>query len=108
MGQSRQRSRAPSIERTGGLATRGAGHSRSQGGQFSPQPGGRRRPDLADVTTAHRRRLERELERLLARKPTNAECRKLRDAVYVDCSDKLFVLLKRRDAEPANNESKGH
>src|SRR5215470_5444433 len=67
---------------------------------------GRRRPDLADATiAAHRRRLERQLERLLARKPTDAEGRKLRDAVYVDCSDKLFVFLKRRDAEPTNNES---
>src|SRR5262249_41935037 len=37
--------------------------------------------------------------------PTDAEGRKLRDAVYVDCSDKLFVFLKRRDAEPTNNES---
>ena len=42
---------------------------------------------------------------MLARKPTDAEGRKLRDAVYVDCSDKLFVFLKRRDAEPTNNES---
>jgi hypothetical protein len=42
---------------------------------------------------------------VLARKPTDAEGRKLRDAVYVDCSDKLFVFLKRRDAEPTNNES---
>jgi hypothetical protein len=25
--------------------------------------------------------------------------------VYVDCCDKLFVFLKRRDAEPTNNES---
>jgi hypothetical protein len=25
--------------------------------------------------------------------------------VYVDCSDKLLVFLKRRDAEPTNNES---
>jgi transposase len=67
---------------------------------------GRRRPDLADTTiAAHRRRLERELERLLALKPTDAEGRKLRDTVYVDCSDKLFVFLKRRDAEPTNNES---
>ena len=48
---------------------------------------GRRRPDLADATiAAHRRRLERQLEQLLARKPTDAEGRKLRDAVYVDCS----------------------
>ena len=67
---------------------------------------GRRRPDLADATiAAHRRRLEKELERLLARKPTDAEGRKLRDAVYLDCRDKLFVFLKRRDVEPTNNES---
>jgi transposase len=67
---------------------------------------GRRRPDLTDATiAAHRRRLERELERLLARKPTDTEGRKLRDTVYVDCTDKLFVFLKRRDAEPTNNES---
>jgi transposase len=67
---------------------------------------GRRRPDLADATiAAHRRRLERELERLLARKPTDAEGRKLRDAIYLDCRGKLFVFLKRRDVEPTNNES---
>jgi hypothetical protein len=67
---------------------------------------GRRRPDLADATiAAHRRRLERELERLLARKPTDAEGRKLRDAVALDCRDKLLVFLKRRDAEPTNNAS---
>jgi Transposase IS66 family len=41
-----------------------------------------------------------------ARNPTDAEGRKLRDAVYLDCRDKLFVFLKRRDAEPTNNESK--
>ena len=67
---------------------------------------GRRRPDLADATiAAHRRRLEGELERLLALKPTDAEGRKLRDAVYLDCRGKLFVFLKRRDVEPTNNES---
>jgi transposase len=67
---------------------------------------GRRRPDLADATiTAHRRRLERELERLLALKPTDAEGRKLRDAVALDCRGKLLVFLKRRDVEPTNNES---
>jgi transposase len=67
---------------------------------------GRRRPDLADATiAAHRRRLERELERLLARKPTDAEGRKLRDAVALDCRGKLLVFLKRRDVEPTNNES---
>jgi transposase len=67
---------------------------------------GRRRPALVDATiAAHRRRLERELDRLLALKPTDAEGRKLRDAVYLDCRDKLFVFLKRRDVEPTNNES---
>jgi transposase len=57
------------------------------------------------TTAAHRRRLERELERRLALKPTDAEGRKLRDAVYLDCRDKLLVFLKRRDAEPTNNAS---
>jgi transposase len=67
---------------------------------------GRRRPDLTDATiAAHRRRLERQLERLLALKPTDAAGRKLRDTVYVDCIGKLFVFLKRRDVEPTNNES---
>src|SRR5262245_42834559 len=67
---------------------------------------GRRRPGLADATiAAHRRRLEKELERLLALKPTDAEGRERRDAVYLDCRGKLFVFLKRRDVEPTNNES---
>ena len=67
---------------------------------------GRRRPDLADATiAAHRRRLERKLERLLACRPTDAEGRKLRDAVALDCRGKLFVFLKRRDTEPTNNGS---
>ncbi len=67
---------------------------------------GRRRPDLADATiAAHRRRLEKELDRLLALKPIDAEGRKLRDAVYLDCRGKLLVFLKRRDVEPTNNES---
>jgi transposase len=67
---------------------------------------GRRRPDLADATiAAHRRRLERELDRLLALKPNDAEGRKLRDAVDLDCRGKLLVFLKRRDVEPTNNES---
>jgi len=50
---------------------------------------------------------------LLACKPTDAEGRKLRDAGAhrlrlpraLDCRDKLFVFLKRRDVEPTNNES---
>jgi transposase len=67
---------------------------------------GRRRADLADATiAAHRRRLERQLQRLLACEPTDAEGRKLRDAVHLDCRDKLLVFLKRRDAEPTNNGS---
>jgi transposase len=67
---------------------------------------GRRRPDLADATiAAHRRRLERGLEWLLALKPTDSEGRKLRDAVALDCRGKLLVFLKRRDVEPTNNES---
>jgi transposase len=67
---------------------------------------GRRRPDLADATiAAHRRRLEKELERLLALKPTDAEGRKLRNAVALDCRGKLFVFLTRRDCQPTNNES---
>ena len=67
---------------------------------------GRRRPDLADATIAkHRRRLERQLDALLAREPVDAEGRKLRDAIDLDCRDKLFVFLTRRDVEPTNNES---
>ena len=42
---------------------------------------------------------------MLACKPTDAEGRKLRDAGALDCRDKLFVFLKRRDVEPTNNES---
>jgi hypothetical protein len=37
------------------------------------------------------RRLERQLERLLACKPTAAEGRKLRDAVYVDAEAQIIV-----------------
>ena len=67
---------------------------------------GRRRSGLADATlAAHRRRLERELDRLLALKPTDREGRKLRDAVALDCRGRLFVFLTRRDVEPTNNES---
>jgi hypothetical protein len=42
---------------------------------------------------------------LLALKPTDAEGRKLRDTIHVDCTDKLFAFLKRSDVEPTNNES---
>jgi transposase len=67
---------------------------------------GRRRAGLSDATlVGHRRRLARELKRLLALKPTSKEGRKLRDAIHLDCRDKLFVFLTRRDCEPTNNES---
>ena len=67
---------------------------------------GRRRPDLADATIkAYARTLARELDRLLKLKPTNAEGRHLRDAIFVDASDKLLVFLTRRDVEPTNNAS---
>ena len=67
---------------------------------------GRRRPDLADPTIAtHRRRLLRELDRLLELEPTDLEGRHLRDAMFVDARDKLLVFLSRRDVEPTNNVS---
>ena len=67
---------------------------------------GRRRPDLADRTiVSHRRRLERELDRLLALEPTDAEGSHLRAAIAVTAHDKLLVFLTRRDVEPTNNES---
>jgi transposase len=67
---------------------------------------GRRRRDLADATIkAYARTLARELDRLLKLKPTNPEGRHLRDAVFVDASDKLLVFLTRRDVEPTNNVS---
>jgi transposase len=67
---------------------------------------GRRRPDLADATIkAYAHTLARELGRLLKLKPTNAEGRHLRDAIFVDAQDKLLVFLTRRDVEPTNNES---
>ena len=67
---------------------------------------GRRRADLVDATIhRHHRRLERTLDRLLAREPADLQGRKLRDAIDQDCRDKLFVILTRRDCEPTNNES---
>jgi len=67
---------------------------------------GRRRPDLADSTiAAHRRRLERELDRLLALEPTDTEGNHLRATMAVTAHDKLLVFLTRRDVEPTNNES---
>src|SRR6202162_2495584 len=67
---------------------------------------GRRRPDLADSTiAAHRRRLDRELDRLLDLKPTDVEGSHLRAAIAVTASAKLLVFLTRRDVEATNNNS---
>jgi transposase len=67
---------------------------------------GRRRPDLADSTIAtHRRRLDRELDRLLDLKPTDVEGSHLRAAIAVTARDKLLVFLTRRDVEATNNAS---
>jgi transposase len=67
---------------------------------------GRRRPDLVDSTIAtHRRRLDRELDRLLNLKPTDVEGSHLRATIAVTARDKLLVFLTRRDVEATNNES---
>jgi transposase len=67
---------------------------------------GRRRPELSDSTIdRHRRRLQRELDRLLDLKPTDAEGSHLRAAIDVTARDKLLVFLTRRDVEATNNES---
>ena len=67
---------------------------------------GRRRPDLADSTVGtHRRRLDRELDRLLDLKPTDVEGSHLRATIVVTARDKLLVFLTRRDVEATNNES---
>ena len=67
---------------------------------------GHRRPVLADSTIgAHRRRLDRELERLLDLKPTDLEGSHLRAAIAVTARDKLLVFLTRRDVEATNNAS---
>jgi transposase len=65
---------------------------------------GHRRPDLADSTIAtHRRRLDRELDRLLDLKPTDVEGSHLRATIAVTARDKLLVFLTRRDVEATNN-----
>lgn len=67
---------------------------------------GHRRPHLADSTiAAHRRRLDRELDRLLDLTPTDVEGSHLRAAIVVTASDKLLVFLTRRDVEATNNNS---
>lgn len=67
---------------------------------------GRRRPELADATIArHARALRRELDRLLALAPSNAQGQQLRASIAVGARDKLLVFLTRRDVEPTNNAS---
>lgn len=67
---------------------------------------GRDRPGLSDAAIkAHASRLKRQLDRLLDSEPTQAEGRKLRDAILVNARDKLLVFLTRRDVEPTNNVS---
>ena len=67
---------------------------------------GRSRAGLSDAAIkAHARRLKRTLDRLLDLEPTQAEGRKLRDAIAVNARDKLLVFLTRRDVEPTNNVS---
>ena len=67
---------------------------------------GRRRPKLADATIKdHARRLDRELDRVLALEPSQKDGRHLRDTIFVDARDRLLVFLSRRDVEPTNNAS---
>jgi transposase len=69
---------------------------------------GRRRPDLADSTiAARRRRLDRELDRLLDLKPTDLDGSHLRAAIAVTASDKLLVFLTRRDVEAPTTTASG-
>jgi transposase len=42
---------------------------------------------------------------VLALKPTQADGRHLRDAMFLDARDKLLTFLSRRDVEPTNNAS---
>jgi transposase len=67
---------------------------------------GGRRPNLTGNTMkAYARKLERQLDRLLEFKPTNAEGRHLRDAIIVDARDRLFVFMRHRDVQLTNNGS---
>jgi hypothetical protein len=65
---------------------------------------GHRRPNLADSTiAAHRRRLHRDLDRLLKLKPTDVEGSHLRAAIDVTARDELLVFLTHRDVETFRN-----
>ena len=67
---------------------------------------GRRRSGLTDATLkTYARHAERELDRLLALKPTDSEGSHLRASIAVGARDKLLVFLTRRDVEPTNNGS---
>ena len=66
---------------------------------------GRRRDDLADSTlAAHRRDLDRRLDRLLATSPTGKAAITLKWSI-ADCREKLFVFVTRRDVPATNNVS---
>lgn len=66
---------------------------------------GRRRHKLADATlSAHKRKLIRRLDTLLAREPDTVAGRKLRNGIE-RCRDKLFVFVTRRDVPSTNNVS---
>jgi transposase len=62
-----------------------------------------RRNRLTDATlSAHKRKLTRRLDKLLARAPDTVAGRKLRDGIE-KCRHKLFVFVTRRDVPPTNN-----
>lgn len=66
---------------------------------------GRRRGDLADATlAAHAGKLEKRLDRLLAKEPACSEGKKLRKAV-LRFRQHLWVFLENREIEPTNNGS---
>lgn len=66
---------------------------------------GRRRQRLADATLAgHARKLDKRLDRLLARPPSCAAGSKLRKAI-LRFRQHLWVFLKNREIEPTNNGS---
>jgi transposase len=66
---------------------------------------GQRRPGLADATLhSYASKLERKLDRLLRRQPTNGAGKKLLQAIK-GCRSNLFVFLSNRALPPTNNGS---
>ena len=65
------------------------------------------RPGDEAIVAAHRRRLNRELDRLLGLKATDVEGSHPRAAIAVTARDKPLVVVTRRDVEAANNEAGG-